>query len=111
MKKVVWEGKMIKAPNIKGLEQLFEKNLSDEYLQKAISKVISYEIAKTIEESNELSAELKIYEQRLGMTSEDFFRKFNAGELGDSADFFEWSALYQMYLRASERLNILKTND
>lgn len=102
---------MIKAPNIKGLEQLFEKNLSDEYLQKAISKVISYEIAKTIEESNELSAELKIYEQRLGMTSEDFFRKFNAGELGDSADFFEWSALYQMYLRASERLNILKTND
>ena len=80
-------------------------------LQKAISKVISYEIAKTIEESNELSAELKIYEQRLGMTSEDFFRKFNAGELGDSADFFEWSALYQMYLRASERLNILKTND
>ena len=102
---------MIKAPNIKGLEQLFEKNLSDEYLQKAISKVISYEIAKTIEESNELSAELKIYEQRLGMPSEDFFRKFNAGELGDSADFFEWSALYQMYLRASERLNILKTND
>ena len=73
--------------------------------------MISYEIAKTIEESNELSAELKIYEQRLGMTSEDFFRKFNAGELGDSADFFEWSALYQMYLRASERLNILKTND
>lgn len=102
---------MIKAPNIKGLEQLFEKNLSDEYLQKAISKVISYEIAKTIEELNELSAELKIYEQRLGMTSEDFFRKFSAGELGDSADFFEWSALYQIYLRASERLDILKAND
>jgi len=102
---------MIKAPNIKGLERLFEKNLSDEYLQKAISKVISYEIAKTTEELNELSAELKINEQKFGMTSEDFFRKFNAGELGDSADFFEWSALYQMYLRAFERLNILQAND
>ncbi len=100
---------MIKTPNIKVLEQLFEKDLSDEYLQKAISKIISYEIAKTTEELEELRAELKVYEQRFEMTSEDFFRKFSAGELDDSADFFEWSALYQMYLRASERLSILKT--
>jgi len=26
----------------------------------------------------------------------------------DNADFFEWSALYKMYLRAQERLKILK---
>lgn len=94
--------------DIKGLEQIFERNLSDEYLHKAISKIISYEIAKTTEELGELKKELKIYEQRFKMGSEEFFNKFRAGELGDSADFFEWSALYQMYLRASEKLSILR---
>lgn len=95
--------------NIKGLQQVFEKDLSDEYLNKAISKIISYEIAKTTEELEDLKAEIKGYEAQFQMTSEDFFIKFSAGELGDSADFFEWSALYQMYLRASERLKILKS--
>lgn len=102
---------MINASNIKGLEKIFEKNLSDEYLQKAISKIISYEIAKTKEELGGLITELKVYEQRFGITSEDFYKKFTSGESGDSADFFEWSALYQMYLRAAERLRILETND
>lgn len=99
----------MKTLNIKGLEQIFEKNLSDEYLQKAISKIISYEIAKTTEELEDLRTELKVYEDRFKMSSDDFFNKFSAGESGDSADFFEWSALYQMYLRSSERLNILKS--
>ena len=99
----------MKASNVKVLEQVFEKDLSDEYLKKAISKIISYEIAKTTEELEDLKAELKVYEARFQMTSEDFFIKFKSGELGDNADFFEWSALYQMYLRASERLKILKS--
>ena len=97
----------MKTLNIKGLEQIFERNLGDEYLQRAISKIISYEIAKTTQELEELKKELKAYEKQFKMRSKEFFISFSAGELGDSADFFEWSALYQMYLRASERLNIL----
>jgi cell division septum initiation protein DivIVA len=99
----------MKTLNIKGLEQIFEKNLSDEYLHKAISKIISYEIAKTTQELEELKVELKAYEERFIMSSEVFFSKFNAGELEDNADFFEWSALYQIHLRAFERLKILKS--
>jgi restriction endonuclease S subunit len=99
----------MKTLNIKGLEQILEKNLSDEYLQKAISKIISYEITKTTQELEELKEELKAYEERFKMSSDGFFSKFSAGELGDSADFFEWSALYQMYLRAYERLSLLKS--
>ncbi len=99
----------MKTLNIKGLEEIFEKNLGDEYLQKAISKIISYEITKTTQELEELKAELKAFEDRFHMSSEVFFNKYSAGELGDSADFFEWSSLYRMYLRSSERLSILKS--
>jgi len=99
----------MKTLNIKGLEQIIEKNLSDDYIYKAISKIISYEIAKTTRELEELKEELTFFERRFKMNSEDFFRKFHDGELDDSADFFEWSAMYKMYLRACERLTILKS--
>ncbi len=33
---------------------------------------------------------LTALERRYGMTSEDFAVKFNTGELGDDADWFEW---------------------
>ena len=29
------------------------------------------------------------------MSSAEFYRRFHAGELGDDADMFEWSAFYQ----------------
>ncbi len=37
------------------------------------------------------------------MSSAEFMRRFAAGELGDSADMFEWSACYQMWLSVEER--------
>ena len=40
---------------------------------------------------------LTALERRYGMTSEDFAAKFNAGELGDDADWFEWQYLLDAY--------------
>ena len=45
------------------------------------------------------------------MQSGEFHKKYSAGELDDSGDFFEWAALYQMYQRSLERLTLLKSND
>ncbi len=95
--------------NIKAIEQIFEKNLNDEYLEKAISKIISYEITKSQKEVDDLRKDLNKFEKRFSMTSADFFKKYTSGKLEDSADFFEWSSLFQMYKRVSERLNILRT--
>ncbi len=95
--------------NIKAIEQIFEKNLNDEYLEKAISKIISYEITKSQKEVDDLRKDLNKFERRFSMKSADFFEKYTAGKLEDSADFFEWSSLFQMYKRVSERLNILRT--
>ena len=39
---------------------------------------------------------LTALERRYGMTSEDFAAKFNAGELGDDADWFEWHYLFEV---------------
>jgi hypothetical protein len=43
------------------------------------------------------------------MSSADFFDRFEKGALGDKEDYFEWSAMYQMYERSVDRLNILES--
>lgn len=41
---------------------------------------------------------LSIYEDRYGMTSEDFFDSFEKGKEEDSVDFVQWANDYQHYL-------------
>ncbi|UCH97207.1 MAG: hypothetical protein JSV88_10250 [Candidatus Aminicenantes bacterium] len=45
---------------------------------------------------------LSIFEGKYGMVSEDFFDKFNKGQMDDSIDFIEWSNDYQHYLAISQ---------
>ena len=48
------------------------------------------------------------FEAEYQMPSEDFYRRFHKGGLGDGADFFEWSAFYDMYQLVRERLEDLE---
>lgn len=41
---------------------------------------------------------LSFHEHRHGMASEDFYDKYEKGELQDSVDFVEWANDYQHYI-------------
>ena len=41
---------------------------------------------------------LSLYESQQGMDSEDFFDRYNRGELGDDITFIEWANDYRHYL-------------
>lgn len=41
--------------------------------------------------------DLREFETRYGMESATFYRCFEAGELGDDMDYFEWSGLWELY--------------
>ncbi|WP_417914859.1 hypothetical protein [Candidatus Electronema sp. JM] len=47
---------------------------------------------------------LRLFEERHHMPSELFYERFQNGVLGDDADFFEWSATYDMCRSVQERL-------
>lgn len=47
---------------------------------------------------------LTAYEQRYQMGSAQFFAQYQAGTLGDSADFVPWAGDYQQYLGLVEEL-------
>jgi hypothetical protein len=52
---------------------------------------------------------LTAFEDRYEMASEDFATKFNAGELGDDADWFEWEYLLDAYHKTLGQLQLLET--
>ena len=47
---------------------------------------------------DELSERLHMYEQRHGYSTIEFYRRFQAGELGDDDDLMMWAGLYHLYL-------------
>jgi hypothetical protein len=47
-------------------------------------------------------------EKRYGMESAAFYERFEAGELGDAMDFFEWAGLYELYQDLREKIQHLE---
>ncbi len=46
----------------------------------------------------ELTRMLREYEQKHGVSTIEFFRKYEAGELGDDDDMMMWAGIYHPYL-------------
>ncbi|MBX3050042.1 MAG: hypothetical protein KF753_01135 [Caldilineaceae bacterium] len=47
---------------------------------------------------DELSERLRVYEQTYGYSTIDFFRRYQAGQLGDDDELMMWAGLYHLYL-------------
>ncbi|OGO43625.1 MAG: hypothetical protein A2Z04_04460 [Chloroflexi bacterium RBG_16_57_9] len=52
--------------------------------------------------------DLENFEKRFGMTSTDFYARFEAGELGDLMDYFEWAGLWELHQRLQEKIRRLE---
>jgi hypothetical protein len=40
--------------------------------------------------------QLAVFKDHCGLTTPEFYERFERGEMGDDADFFEWSATWEM---------------
>jgi hypothetical protein len=92
---------------IQSLAQLYQRGYQSNVVDNTIAKLISMERSRLKRELSDLNVMLKPFEKQYGMSSADFLRRFQAGEMGDEADLFEWSAYYQMWLSVQERLQTL----
>ena len=53
--------------------------------------------------------DLREFEERYGMDSTSFYERFEAGELGDAMDFFEWAGLYELRQDLLGKINRLES--
>jgi len=81
---------------------------AEELADQALAKVMQFEIDRLQHEQRRLQAELAHFEQSYQMPSEECQRKFDAGELGDAVEFFEWMSLYSIYQQNEHSLRLLE---
>ncbi len=78
-------------------------------IENTLNKIIYFQLTKYKETTETVKKELVQFEKRFRMTSEQFYRDFEDGKLGDDGDFFEWSGLYENVLLYTERIKKLET--
>jgi hypothetical protein len=89
------------------LIRIYESGQVSELMDQTLDKLFSIEAAEAQKDIEELRADLLAFETRFGMESEEFYSRFEAGEMGDDADFIEWASFYDMYRNAQSRLAAL----
>lgn len=94
---------------LNAIEILYRQGYQSEVIDRAMDKLIAMERHRAQQELTDLEGRLRDFEARYHMSSEDFQTRFQMGELGDEADFFEWSAFYDMRQAVRERLKSLET--
>ncbi|MCS7221703.1 MAG: hypothetical protein RML36_06240 [Anaerolineae bacterium] len=96
--------------DLERLKQLYTMGFHDAFLENALRKMIERQIARDEADLQRINEVLVQFEQRFGLTSDEFWQKFQAGQLADTADFIEWNAFCKMRQRLLSRLHILRDN-
>ena len=92
---------------LRSLEQLYRRGFHSAVIDRTVDKLLAAEIEQAKAEQQDLERRLSAYEKQYNMSSEEFYRRFRSGELGDEIDFVEWSVFYEMYQALLERLGLL----
>jgi hypothetical protein len=85
------------------LEAVYQKDYQSDTADRVLDKLIELEQGKAQAELKDYKTLLQSFETQYKMSSDDFVHRFHKGELGDNADFFEWSAAYDMYQSVHQR--------
>ena len=93
---------------LRNLTQLYEHGFQDRVTDAVLLKVARSQMARDKASLRDLERDLHDFEQQYQLSSGEFFRRWQAGEMDDTADFMEWNALYQMALDVRERLYLLQ---
>lgn len=97
--------------DLERLKQLYVAGFNDTFLDSALRKIVDHQIARDEADLRRVNEELTQFEQQYGLTSDEFWERFQAGHVADTADFMEWNAFCKMRRRIMARLSILRGED
>jgi len=94
--------------DINHLKQLYTAGFQDNFLNHALRKIVARQIARDQEDLRRVNEVLTEFEHQYGLSSDEFWRRFQDGRMDDTADFMEWNAFCKMRQRITFRLDILR---
>ena len=96
----------VASDELNRLQRLYEAGLQDTFVDNALRKVVDHQTSRSEADLQQVKEVLTEFERRYGFTSDDFWHRYQNGELGDSADFMEWNIYCKMRQRILTRLSI-----
>jgi len=95
---------------LRDLESLYQRGYGSDLISRSVDKLIVLERRLAERDIVNLTTRLRSFESQYQMPSDVFYQRFRSGELGDESDFVEWSAFFEMWQSAQERLDVLNVS-
>lgn len=77
-------------------------------VDQTLNKIIELELRRLIKVQEDLANDLVEFEEQYQLSSEECYKLFESGELGDATDFFEWTGIYEIYQSNESTIQQLK---
>ncbi len=91
---------------------LLKDTYTDEVeLDLVLSKVLDLTLDRYRTRLERYERELREFEQQYQVDSHVFYQRFEAGEMGDAMDYFEWAGLYELRQALVAKIELLETAD
>lgn len=89
-------------------EVLFRTKAGKELALEALSSAIKRELKIVKAELEGFEEEMQRFESKHGLSSNEFYKKFESGELGDDEDYFTWWAAVHAHESIKTRIETLQ---
>lgn len=101
------EGNTTSYPIITTIEEhlKYGTKAEKEYINLTLKKMMEVELSIIKKEMKKIKDKLKDFEKKFKMSSDEFFKKFNNGELGDKREFIKWYAYIDTFNGLKKRYN------
>lgn len=91
------------------LEVLRQAYTDEAQLEPVLDKLLDMTLDQHRRRLARYERDLREFEQRYGLDSATFRQRFEAGELGDAMDYFEWAGLYDLRQDLLEKIRHLES--
>jgi hypothetical protein len=97
----------VTAQRLQALAELYRLGQVSDVMDRTLEKLLAYEAELCQTQLSQLETDLAAFEQQYQLSSDEFYRRFQAGQTDDSMDFVEWASLVQMANNLKQRLKLL----
>ncbi|MBN1580351.1 MAG: hypothetical protein JXA89_06585 [Anaerolineae bacterium] len=95
------------ADRLQTLARLYREGQASELMDRTLDKLLAQETELSQAQLEQILSDLRVFEQQYGMSSDEFYRCFKAGQTDDRMDYIEWASLVQMRDNLQQRLDVL----
>lgn len=95
------------AKRLQQLAELYQRGQTSPLMDRTLHKLLTHEADVCRAHLEELRQDITTFEQQYGLSSTEFYRRFQAGQTDDRMDYVEWASLVQMSENLHARLRLL----